>query len=97
LSSSPELGRPTAAILVRIIFGGCLMAMNECFARRWGYPGGSFGGWRNLWRSFRQAFFPLLTPVILVGGSCPAYSPPLRRRPWPSSTPSCWATSSTAS
>jgi tripartite ATP-independent transporter DctM subunit len=55
-------------IIPGCIIGGCLMVMNNLFARRRGYPKGNFVGRRELWRSFKQAFFPLLTPVILVGG-----------------------------
>ena len=55
-------------IVPGFIIGGCLMAMNEAFGRRWGYPRGRFVGLRPLWVSFRKAFFALLTPVILVGG-----------------------------
>jgi tripartite ATP-independent transporter DctM subunit len=55
-------------IIPGCIIGGCLMVINNLFARRRGYPKGNFVGMRELWRSFKQAFFPLLTPVILVGG-----------------------------
>ena len=55
-------------IVPGVIIGGCLMAMNEYFGRRWGYPRLPFVGFLKLWKSFIHAFFPLLTPVILVGG-----------------------------
>ncbi|NMB16716.1 MAG: TRAP transporter large permease, partial [Firmicutes bacterium] len=56
-------------ILPGVLIGILLMLMNEFyFARKLGYERGKFAGWRPLWQSFRRAFWPLMTPVILVGG-----------------------------
>ncbi|MGI6034827.1 MAG: TRAP transporter large permease [Limnochordia bacterium] len=56
-------------ILPGVLIGILLMLMNEFyFARKLGYERGQFAGWRPLWQSFRRAFWPLMTPVILVGG-----------------------------
>jgi tripartite ATP-independent transporter DctM subunit len=52
-----------------MLIGIFLMLMNEFyFGRKLGYERGTFAGWLPLWRSFRRAFWPLMTPVILVGG-----------------------------
>ena len=37
-------------------------------ARKGNYPSGSMAGIRELLVSFRQAFLPLMTPVIIIGG-----------------------------
>jgi len=56
-------------ILPGMLIGIFLMLMNEFyFGRKLGYERGTFAGWLPLWRSFRRAFWPLMTPVILVGG-----------------------------
>lgn len=55
------------------VIPGTLMAI--CFiiyvsyrARRGNYPSGSLAGIRELLVSFRNAFLPLMTPVIIIGG-----------------------------
>ena len=55
------------------VIPGTLMAI--CFimyvsyrARRGNYPSGSMAGIRELLGSFRNAFLPLMTPVIIIGG-----------------------------
>ncbi len=55
------------------VIPGTLMAI--CFiiyvsyrARRGNYPSGSMAGIRELLVSFRNAFLPLMTPVIIIGG-----------------------------
>ena len=55
------------------VIPGTLMAV--CFiiyvsyrARRGNYPSGSMAGIRELLVSFRNAFLPLMTPVIIIGG-----------------------------
>jgi tripartite ATP-independent transporter DctM subunit len=37
-------------------------------AHRYNYPSGKFTSPKELWVSFKKAFFPLMTPVIIVGG-----------------------------
>ena len=55
------------------VIPGTMMAI--CFivyvsyrARRGNYPSGSMAGIRELLVSFRNAFLPLMTPVIIIGG-----------------------------
>jgi tripartite ATP-independent transporter DctM subunit len=55
------------------IVPGILMALSFMgyvvyYAHRYNYPSGSFPPLRELWRAFGGAFFPLMTPVIIVGG-----------------------------
>ncbi len=57
-----------AGIVPGVLIAILLMAMNEIHGRRHGYPRGNFVGLRPLWRSFKAAFLPLMTPVILIGG-----------------------------
>jgi len=44
-----------------------LMAWVYVKAKKHRYPKGQFQ-WREVWVSFKEAFVPLLTPVILIGG-----------------------------
>ncbi len=51
-----------------ILVGICLSVMVYIFAVRRKYPRNKFPTGRVLWEDFRHAFFPLLTPIILIGG-----------------------------
>ena len=54
-------------IIPGFLMGLSLMVWVYVKARKHHYPKGQFR-WREVWDSFREAFVPLLTPVILIGG-----------------------------
>jgi tripartite ATP-independent transporter DctM subunit len=45
-----------------------LMAMVAVIAKTQGLPSHPFAGLRGIWRSFKQGFWALLAPIILLGG-----------------------------
>lgn len=55
-------------VLPGLLVGICLSVMVYIFAVKRKYPRSKFPTWRRLWDDFRHAFWPLLTPVILIGG-----------------------------
>ena len=55
-------------ILPGLLVGVCLMIMVAYFAIKRNYPRSAFPKAREIWGDFKLAFFPLLTPVILIGG-----------------------------
>jgi tripartite ATP-independent transporter DctM subunit len=56
-------------IIPGMIMGVTLMITVFLLARRRDYPKREhMAGLSELWQSFKQAFFPILTPVILLGG-----------------------------
>jgi tripartite ATP-independent transporter DctM subunit len=57
-----------AGFVPGILMGISLMAMVAMVARREGFLRQPFGGLRNVWTSFRDGFFALMAPVILLGG-----------------------------
>ncbi|MCJ7830564.1 MAG: TRAP transporter large permease, partial [Desulfobacterales bacterium] len=57
-----------AGVLPGLIMTAALMLMVAWYAVRKGYLRTPFPGWVALAKSFLQAFFPLLTPIILLGG-----------------------------
>jgi tripartite ATP-independent transporter DctM subunit len=65
-----------AGILPGLVMGLALMIMVYYFAIKRHYPKTRFPTAGRIWSSFRAAFFPLLTPVILIGGILGASSPP---------------------
>lgn len=54
-------------IIPGLLMGLSLMAWVYVKAKKHRYPKGQFQ-WREVWVSFKEAFVPLLTPVILIGG-----------------------------
>jgi tripartite ATP-independent transporter DctM subunit len=56
-----------AGIIPGFLMGLSLMVWVYVKAKKHYYPKGQFR-WREVWDSFREAFVPLLTPVILIGG-----------------------------
>jgi tripartite ATP-independent transporter DctM subunit len=44
------------------------MAMVVIIGKRQGFPSQRFPGWLELWRSFRDGFLAMMTPVILLAG-----------------------------
>ena len=57
-----------AGVIPGLIMTVALMLMVAGYAIRKKYPRSPFPGLRGLARSFLLAFFPLLTPIILLGG-----------------------------
>ena len=57
-----------AGILPGVFIAICLSLMVAFFSVKRNYPRIKFPTAKELWDSFRSAFFPLLTPVILIGG-----------------------------
>jgi tripartite ATP-independent transporter DctM subunit len=57
-----------AGIIPGLLLGLGMMLLTYVIAKRRGYAAQAWAGWRQLWRSFRQAFWALLTPVIILGG-----------------------------
>lgn len=57
-----------AGFIPGILMGVSLMAMVAVVARREGFLRQPFAGLRNVWTSFRDGFFALMAPVILLGG-----------------------------
>ena len=58
-----------AGFVPGLIMGGLLMAMTVFLARRRGYPKRDHRApAAEVWQSFRGAFLPMLTPIIILGG-----------------------------
>src|SRR5258708_32203754 len=57
-----------AGFVPGILMGVSLMAMVAVVARREGFLRQPFAGLRNVWTTFRDGFFALMAPVILLGG-----------------------------
>lgn len=66
-------GASISALLIGGLVPGIMMALAMAvmvyyFAKKRNYPKAKFPTWKGLWVDFKQAFWPLLTPVILIGG-----------------------------
>jgi tripartite ATP-independent transporter DctM subunit len=57
-----------AGLVPGLLMAVSLMIMVALYSRRRAYPRDKSFDARLLWRTFKAAFFPLLTPVIIVGG-----------------------------
>ncbi|NIO12085.1 MAG: TRAP transporter large permease subunit, partial [Deltaproteobacteria bacterium] len=55
-------------ILPGIVMALAFMTYVAYCAYRYDYPSGTFPSVKELWVAFRRGFFPLMTPVIIVGG-----------------------------
>jgi len=55
-------------IVPGIVMAMAFMAYVAFCAYRYKYPSGTFPSLREVWVAFRKGFFPLMTPVIIVGG-----------------------------
>lgn len=51
-----------------IIIGFAFMLWSSCVCRMKGYAKTQAAPWRERWYAFKEAFFALLTPVIVIGG-----------------------------
>jgi tripartite ATP-independent transporter DctM subunit len=56
------------AIIPGLLLALSLMILIHALSRRRGYPRDQRARWPQLWRASRQAFLPLLMPVIMLGG-----------------------------
>ena len=57
-----------AGVVPGLLMAGALMVMVRAIAVRLNLPRHPFPGVRDLWRAFRDAFWALMTPVILFAG-----------------------------
>lgn len=57
-----------AGLVPGLLMGAALMAWIAVIALRRKFPQGERFRWRTLWRTLREGFLPLMTPVILIGG-----------------------------
>jgi tripartite ATP-independent transporter DctM subunit len=65
-----------AGIVPGVMMGVALMARVAAIARREGFLPRPFGGFRNIGRTFRDGFFALMAPVILLGGMFSGFMTP---------------------
>lgn len=59
-----------------ILMGVSLMVMVAVIARRQGFSKQPFAGFREIWRTFRDGFWALMAPVLLLGGMFSGYFTP---------------------
>ena len=57
-----------AGVVPGVLMGLSLMIMVALVARREGMAGHPFLGFYEIWRTFRDGFFALMAPVLLLGG-----------------------------
>ena len=57
-----------AGVIPGVLMGLALMVLCSVMARRLDLPKGDFPSPSELWRKFREAFWALMTPVVLLGG-----------------------------
>ena len=57
-----------AGIVPGLLMAASLMAMVVVVGKRQGFPAQRFAGFGELWASFRDGFFALMAPAILLGG-----------------------------
>jgi len=65
-----------AGVVPGVMMGVALMARVAAIARREGFLPRPFGGFRNIGRTFRDGFFALMAPVILLGGMFSGFMTP---------------------
>jgi tripartite ATP-independent transporter DctM subunit len=69
VSADVSIGRLfLAGVVPGVLMGVSLMALVAIIAPRQGLPRHAFGGLCEVWRAFRDAFWALMAPVILLGG-----------------------------
>lgn len=57
-----------AGVVPGLIIGFAFMLWSSCVCRMKGYAKTQAAPWRERWYAFKEAFFALLTPVIVIGG-----------------------------
>jgi tripartite ATP-independent transporter DctM subunit len=65
-----------AGVVPGVLMGIALMLMVRAIAAREGMTGKPFVGWRKLAVSFRDCFFAVMTPVLILGGMFSGYFTP---------------------
>jgi tripartite ATP-independent transporter DctM subunit len=65
-----------AGVVPGVLMGIALMLMVRAIAEREGMAGKPFVGWRKLVASFRDCFFAIMTPVLILGGMFSGYFTP---------------------
>jgi tripartite ATP-independent transporter DctM subunit len=69
VSANVSIGRLfLAGFVPGVLMGLSLMVMVAVIAKRQGFPRTAFVGLRGIWQAFRDGFWALLTPVLLLGG-----------------------------
>jgi tripartite ATP-independent transporter DctM subunit len=69
VSADASIGRLfIAGVIPGVLMGVSLMTLVAIIAPRQGLPRHAFGGLCEVWLAFKDAFFALLAPVILLGG-----------------------------
>jgi len=69
VSADVSIGRLfLAGVVPGVLMGVSLMVLVAIIAPRQGLPRHPWGGLCNVWLAFKDAFFALLAPVILLGG-----------------------------
>lgn len=69
VSADVSIGRLfIGGVVPGVLMGLSLMAMVMIVAKREGFAGHPFGGFLNIGRTFRDGFFALMAPVVLLGG-----------------------------
>ena len=65
-----------AGVIPGVLMGLSLMTMVAVVARREGMAGKPFLGFGEIWRTFREGFWALMAPVVLLGGMFSGYFTP---------------------
>lgn len=65
-----------AGVIPGVLMGLSLMTMVALIARREGMAGKPFLGFGEIWRTFRDGFWALMAPVVLLGGMFSGYFTP---------------------
>jgi tripartite ATP-independent transporter DctM subunit len=69
VTSDVSVGRLfLAGCIPGLLMAASLMTMVAVIGKRQGFPSQRFPGWGELWCSFRDGFFALMAPAILLGG-----------------------------
>ena len=77
VTSDVSVGRLfLAGCIPGLLMAASLMTMVAIIGKRQGFPSQRFPGWGELWGSFRDGFFALMAPVILLGGMFSGYFTP---------------------
>jgi tripartite ATP-independent transporter DctM subunit len=65
-----------AGFIPGVLMGVSLMFMVAAVARREGFARQPFGGFGNIWKTFKKGFWALMAPVVLLGGMFSGYFTP---------------------
>ena len=69
VSANVSIGRLfMAGVIPGVLMGMALMGMVAVIAKRQGFPSMPFVGLCGIWAAFRDGFWALMTPAILLGG-----------------------------